>query len=140
VAIEWDALARSLGYENEKQMLEDFYCDDKQGLSVKEISEKFGAGTATISRRLQMNNIDKRGRGGANNTAKARQRLHRMDQRVVMLGETHTVCRVADVCLSTLYKYRKGVTGGVLHNQPNDSTEPVFNVVQKALGASAGGK
>lgn len=136
----WDELAKSIGYADEKEMLEDFYIED--AMSVSEIGKRLGAGTATIARRLAMAGITKRKRGGANNTGAQKHKLFHMDQRYVFSLDLSVVAKLANVSKSLVYKYRKSVTGGkisgILHNQSELGSEPVFDLKSKASVASAG--
>lgn len=107
MAEDWDRVAQTLGYINEQQMLIDFY--ENEEMSISTIAEKLGAGTATIVRRLAINGVDKRKRGGANNVAKYKMKFHRMDQRVVLLQPIPVVAKMTNAHHSTVYKYRRGV-------------------------------
>lgn len=125
MAEDWNKIAIELGFTSEKHMLEDFYI--REHLPVARIALKLGAGPATILRRLAINGINRRMRGGANNVARLRILLHRMDQRIVMHAPIDFVAHAINSCTSTVYKYRKGVTeGGLLYNQPDVGSTPVF--------------
>ena len=127
--LEWEELAKRLGYESEKQMLTNLY--EEEGLSVKRVAEKLGAGPATILRRLGIYGINKRPRGGANSPAKQRLKLHLMDQRLLM-SQSHTeTAKQLGASYSVVYKHvrqKKGVRiNAILHNQSDTGVEPVFN-------------
>lgn len=142
MADDWDSLARSIGYANEKSMLEDFYLGEE--MAVSEIGRRLGHGTATIARRLSMCGIEKRGRGGPNNTASQKRKLFHMDQRWVMMLDLGVVASMARASKSTIYKFRRSITGGkiseILHNQSFDRPEPVFDPQFDPLAPPPGGK
>jgi hypothetical protein len=130
VSEDWDELARTIGYSNEKDMLEDFYLEEE--MSVSEIARRLGAGTATIARRLSLAGVEKRSRGGANNLANQRRKLFHMDQRISLLADLNLVAKLSGASRSTCYKYRRIITGGKAHELQHyltsDRTEPVFQV------------
>ncbi|KKM03109.1 hypothetical protein LCGC14_1777730 [marine sediment metagenome] len=125
----WDGIARQLGYETEHDMLLDFYV--REEMSIKRIALKLGAGTTTINRRLSICGITKKPKGGANNLARQKMKLHRMDQRFVMFAPLKEVAEISGTHTTTVYKYKKEVRGGkldgLLHNQPGDGVEPLFD-------------
>ena len=110
-------------------MLLDFYV--KEEMSIKTISLKLGAGTTTINRRLSICGITKKPKGGANNLARQKMKLHRMDQRFVMFGSLKEVAEISGTHTTTVYKYKKEVRGGkldgLLHNQSGERVEPLFD-------------
>jgi transposase len=126
---DWDGIARQLGYDSERDLLLDFYV--KREMSIKTIALKLGAGTTTINRRLSICGITKKPKGGANNLARQKMKLHRMDQRLVMFRPLKEVAEISGTHTTTVYKYRKEVKGGkldgVLHNSTDSGTEPLFD-------------
>ena len=126
---DWDGIARQLGYDSERDLLLDFYV--KKEMSIKTIALKLGAGTTTINRRLSICGITKKPKGGANNLARQKMKLHRMDQRFVMFAPLKEVAESSGTHTTTVYKYRKEVKGGkldgLLHNQSGERVEPLFD-------------
>ena len=126
---DWDGIARQLGYDSERDLLLDFYV--KEEMSIKTIALKLGAGTTTINRRLSICGITKKPKGGANNLARQKMKLHRMDQRLVMFAPLKRVAEISGTHTTTVYKYKKEVRGGKLNglrdNLASGGTEPLFD-------------
>lgn len=126
---DWDGIARQLGYGSERDLLLDFYV--RKEFSIKTIASKLGAGTTTINRRLGICGITKKPKGGANNLARQKMKLYRMDQRFVMCAPLKEVAESSGAHTTTVYKYRKEVKGGklngLLHNQSGERVEPLFD-------------
>lgn len=104
---DWDSLARYAGYLSERDMLEDLYITQK--LSMKQIGVRVGCSSHAVMHHLEKFGIDRRSRGGNNNTASQTRKLFRLDQRVVLFGDLHAVAKAAGVSVSLLWKYRKSV-------------------------------
>lgn len=136
---DWDGIARSIGFIDEKQMLTKFYTD--WGMSISDISKRLGSGTTTIVRRLSICHITKRGKGGPNNSANQRRKLFHLDQRFVMFASLEKVAGMVRCSKSCVYKYRRSVTGGfdgVLHNRTGIGPDEVRDPFETAFGAAAG--
>jgi predicted transcriptional regulator with HTH domain len=103
---DWNSIAQLLGYENEEQMLYDMY--HRNQLPLSQIAEKLGSGRATIRRRLELYEIQRRPRGGANNQSNKRVLLHLMDQRYVRSALGNEIAHVVNSHPSTVYKYLRG--------------------------------
>ena len=62
---EWQKIAESFGFNNEKEMLESLYLDRKYSLS--QIGKSLGVTMMTIKYRMEKLSIERRSRGGPNN-------------------------------------------------------------------------
>lgn len=62
LAESWDHIARALGYENEREMLVDLY--EVQEMGLHELARALGYSHGNVRRRLLMNGIEMRTRGG----------------------------------------------------------------------------
>ena len=107
---DWNGIARSIGFADEKDMWERFYLEEELPISV--IAKRLKKGSATVSSRLALCHIDKRTRGGANNMAKVSKILFRVDQRIIFSKSNHELSTMFGVHESTVYKYRRSVTSG----------------------------
>lgn len=136
---DWNETARSIGFKDEKSMLESFYTDD--GMSVAEIASRLGAGTATIARRLTLCKVKKRSRGGSNNLMLQRRKLFHLDPRLLMYSPLDKIAEMCGGSKSTVYKFRRalmGVKSGVLRNSADLGFEEVRESEQKTSAASTG--
>lgn len=61
----WDLIAKNQGYDSEKEMWVGIYATRK--MSIRQLSDLLGFGTATIGRRLDLCGVKKKNRGGPNN-------------------------------------------------------------------------
>lgn len=125
---DWDAIAKFLGFECERDMYVELY--KKQGFSISQISRKLGFGTATIVRRLGMLGVEKRRRGGPNNDAKHKRRLFRADQRIVFSTSNEVLAKMFGIHSSTVYKFKramKEVRFGLRSDQPHSGTGTLRN-------------
>lgn len=122
---DWDYLARSLGYLNKRDMLEDFYVT--QGLSLHQIGSRIGCSPHCIGRNLKRENIDRRNRGGRNNPSNQTHKLFMLDQRVVLGGLFNLVAKHCNVSTTLLYRYRKFMKEGVW-NSVSSALSPDSNV------------
>lgn len=102
--LDWQELADSLGYQDERQLWHDLYHTNKY--SVSTIATKLGVSSGTIVRRMKNLAITRRHRGGPNNTAKFRKKLHLMDQRVVFTTPSSELAKQLGVHYVTVYKYK----------------------------------
>lgn len=107
---DWIGIARMCGFATEADMLHYFY--KVEGLSLKEIGTKLGVGPATLSHRLDKCKIEKRSRGGANNSQRIGKILHRMDQRELFMTKDVELAKRLGAHPSTVYKYKREVRGG----------------------------
>lgn len=126
---DWDAIAKFLGFECEREMYVELYT--RQGFSISQIAHKLGVGTATIVRRLGEHNIVKRRKGGPNNDAKHKRRLFRADQRVVFSTSNEVLAKMFGIHSSTVYKFKramKEVRFGLRSDQPHSGTGTLRDV------------
>jgi hypothetical protein len=103
---DWQALANRLGYSNELEMFQDLY--ELQELSVADIGRRLDYTGAAIARRLELLNIERRSRGGANNQRSQKLKLWRVDQRVLWCYGRSVVAQALRVSSSTLQNYLAG--------------------------------
>ena len=97
--IEWEPVAKQLGYETEKDMWVDLYSTKK--LSIQQLAEKLDIGRNTVRDALERYEIPIRPRGGPNN-----RRLFLTDdilEKVKQNGVAATA-RELGVGYTTLYK------------------------------------
>lgn len=59
----WDPIAKVIGYDNEREMLEDLY--GKQGLSYQQLADVLGYSRGNVRRRILSYGIEPAKRGGA---------------------------------------------------------------------------
>lgn len=104
---DWNGLAKIAGFTNEESMLHYMYV--KEQLPIGEIARKLGVGPATIAHRLDKCKIEKRTRGGANNSIRVSKMLHRMDQRIVFGMKDTLLAVLVNAHPSTVYKYKRMV-------------------------------
>jgi len=151
---DWNCFARSLGYKDERDMMEDMYAN--QRLPISEIANRIKVGTATISRRLSLLGVDKRSRGGANNPGRQTSKLFHFDQRVVLSLDLNRLATITRISRSLCYKYRItriGRANGVLYfitsiglgevlnpftsslTTPPDPKPPVSEILQEPEGS-----
>lgn len=104
---DWNGIARTSGYENEKAMLEALYLTDE--LPISTIARRLKCGPATIANRLAHHSIPKRPRGGANNNHKLALLLFRMDHRRVFATADSALALLLQCHPSTVYKYKRSV-------------------------------
>ncbi len=107
--IDWEELSTTLGYNSEYQMWHDLYVTNS--FSVNVIAKKLGCSAPTVSNRLKKYTISARRRGGPNNTAKIRTKLHLMDQRLIFCQTSKAIARMLRINYGTVWKY-KNFKGG----------------------------
>ena len=133
--MEWDDLARRIGYNNEFEMMNHLYTDE--GLSIHEISLRLGCATFTVKRHLDACKIVMRGRGGNNNKARQTLKLFRLDQRAILLHPLDKLAELSGTSRSLCYKYRIRQTGGlqyeILHHLPDRGSYEVLDLKQHTL-------
>jgi hypothetical protein len=87
-------------------MLCDLY--HTQHLSLQTIAEKLKTNKYTLLHRMDMNNIPRRSRGGANNKSNKRILLHMLDQRFVRCSPVNEVAKLINSHPSTVWKFTRG--------------------------------
>lgn len=107
---EWQQLAVSLCFKDERHMYEVMY--GEENLTVAEIADRLKCGTATLNRRMSAYKIKKRPRGGARRSADKKQILFYLDQRVVMGLKNKTLAALYDMSYSMAYGYKRWKAGG----------------------------
>jgi transposase len=132
---DWDQLARSIGYDNERQMLLDLYC--ARQCSISDIAQRLEAGTATINRRLDLAGINKRTRGGSNYQATQSYKLFHLDQRVLDKFDLETLSTVTRVSKSLCYKYRARRNRAILHSESSSGATSVQHFIEEPSDPSA---
>lgn len=135
-------MAKSLGYDTEKEMWEDLYV--REGWPISRLSEKLGYGMQTIARRIRWAGLEVRNRGGANNPARLRKCLFRLDQRFALQAPVALVARIIRSSESTVFKYRQSVFGvnydQLLHNRPRVGIEQVCSSELNTPGLAPGSR
>ena len=110
--IDWDGIARGLGYEAEGPMLRDLY--ETQELGLNEIGARLGTNRSSIRQRILKYDIKMRARGGSAQSGKIFQKLFRMDQRVVFGNSDADLARALKCSISYVHKYKLKVRGTAL--------------------------
>lgn len=105
---DWDEVAKTMCFENEKDMLVTLY----ERSSISEIAAMLKCGTATVQRRLTIYGIKKRARGGSNNSGIQKYKMFHVDQRIVMFMGLTFAAKYFRVAPSTIYKYKRHKMGG----------------------------
>ena len=124
---DWHGIARSLGYDSEKEMFYDLYIVEE--MSLAQIGRRLGFGNTILRRRITACGINLRGQGGPNNLSRLNRKLHYADQRLIFKTPLPQVAKMFKVHAPSVWKYRKLVTGGycgVLRDQPSVGSGPVF--------------
>lgn len=98
------------GYPNKRAMLEALYV--QEGLSIKQIAQRLGTGTATVERWMRLLGIPRRSRGGANSKAEVGWKIHRLDPRVVLRLSIRELAGLVQASESYCWKFIKGVQEG----------------------------
>lgn len=104
--IDWDLLARKMGFANEKALLTTLYID--HNLTLTEMSTAFGVTKSCIQRRLVKCNITPRSRGGANHDHNLQEKLRLWDPREVWLAPS-LVAKLLQTIPTTVYRLRKEI-------------------------------
>lgn len=104
---EWDQIATSIGYKDEKEMFEDLYI--RCGMSIKDIADRTGFSTTAVRRHIKMHNIQTRKQGGPRSVAVQQWRLFHTDQRFVLGQPMDVVAKYLGCSKYTLYNYRRRV-------------------------------
>ena len=111
----WDPIVKTLGYENEKAMLEDLYV--KQNLSIGMLVKKLGYSQNNLRRRLALHKIPIRKRGGVNF-----QKISNLSDEQLG-GDTKTLAVQFDVHPSTIWKERRKRNLCTSASSPQSSTD-----------------
>lgn len=106
---DWDDLSKKLGYRSRYEMLSDFYVEKK--LSLRQIGERLGCSPHCVRRNLAREGIERRSKGGRNNTSNQTRKLFMLDQRLVLLYDFTSCAKLVRVSTTLLYKYRKLMKG-----------------------------
>jgi hypothetical protein len=128
---EWDTLANTLGFRNEKHLFDYLYHIEHMSLDM--IANRLGVGKATVARRLSLLGIAKRTRGGANNLSKQRWLLHLLDQRFVFQNTSTKLAKLIHTDPSTVWKYRygrKAISDEALREIADYGLDPSSDVTQ----------
>jgi hypothetical protein len=131
---DWDIYARTLGYNNEKEMLTDFYTS--QSLSISEIASRINVGHFTVKRHLEDLNIPLRTRGGNNASNSQSKKMFHLDQRVVLSNFYNSLAPNIKVSPSMLYKYQRSITGGESHGVLYFIPDRRLGEIQRVIDAS----
>lgn len=109
---EWNALAQSLMFKDERHMYEVLY--EQENLSVAEIALRLKCGTTTLNRRMSAYKIKKKQRGGSHRNTDKRAVLFYMDQRVVLMIPSTLLSELVNCSYSLCYHYKRWKAGGSL--------------------------
>jgi hypothetical protein len=133
---DWDWEAREMGYTDEKDMWQHLYIEEHRSIGL--LALLFQTGTATISRRLDMAQIDKRPRGGDNNPGWQTYKLSHFDQRVVLSLQLDQLPELTGISRSLWYKYRrsKGAPSGLLYSISRSGTGALLVVIKSPSNSS----
>jgi len=101
--------ARQLGFENEKEMLEQLY----EGHSIPEVAQVLKLSPGVVLKRLEVNGIPRRNRGGNVRISQVRYRLFHVDQRIIHFYGLLEAAQMVQVATSTLYKFRQWKHGKI---------------------------
>lgn len=102
IAESWDPIAKALGYETEREMLQDLY--EIQGFSVSELSKRLGYAQNNVRRRLMFNDIPLRSRGGRNNRGGTR--LAKLSD-AELAKDARVLAHEQQVHISTIFRERR---------------------------------
>lgn len=105
----YDFYAKQLGFDSEKEMLEQLY----EGHSVPEVARVLKLSPGVILKRLEANGIPRRNRGGNVRVSQVRYRLFHVDQRVLHFYGLVEAAQMLEVATSTLYKYKQWKFGRI---------------------------
>src|SRR5437762_7313738 len=78
---DWNSIAKQVGFETESEMWHSLYTDHHR--SVLQLSQDFNCGSATITRRLKLNGVKMRPKGGPNNDLGQTRKLLMIDPRIL---------------------------------------------------------
>lgn len=121
--IDWEDLARAVGYASECKMLEDMY--SKKRLSMSEIGERVGYSKWVVLYRLRKHGIRRRPWGGINHLPTELRRLVHCDQRVIVHGSLREVAEAVQVSPMLLFRYRKWIRSNIKWEEVYDTPEKV---------------
>lgn len=107
---EWNQLAQSLMFRDERHMYEVMY--EQEGRTVSEIADLLKCGPATLNRRMSAYKIKKRPRGGARKPMDKRNALFYMDQRILMAIPNRPLSEYLGLSYSLVYHYKRWKAGG----------------------------
>lgn len=102
---QWDTLAQSIGYTDERHMWEQLY--KEEGRSINDLARTLGFGTATIQRRLRLSGIERKKKGGPYAPSMVYYKLFHLDQRVVYLSEAEDLAVLCDASIHSIYRIRR---------------------------------
>ncbi len=102
---QWAQMARAIGYENEAAMWNQLYTVEKR--PIAELSKTLGFGTATIQRRVRLNEVERKSRGGAHTPSKIYDKMFHLDQRFVRTAEVDELIVLCDASTHSIYRVRK---------------------------------
>jgi len=131
----WDDVARNAGYINERDMLENMYLG--ADLSLKQIGERLGCSGHAVMHHLDKWGIERRSRGGNNNTAQQTRKLFRLDQRVILFGDLNEIAKTVGVSSSLLWKYRKSIKENLPWNFVYSPQPQACNDTQSSANATS---
>lgn len=111
MAENWQKIARSLGYIDEKNMWYNLYTVD--GNSIDNLYQRLGYATHTIRKRLKVCNIEVRSRGGSNGaTPPALNILFHIDQRIIWSRTIKELTELTGCSPAVISRYRTTSQGG----------------------------
>lgn len=105
IGTKWDVLAQRLLFNNEAEMLNQWYIKD--GKAISEIAATLGCSQITARSRLVAHNIPMRKRGGAQITSKLRYHIRLLDQRWFRMASIKEVTKVLGCTEHAVYRYRR---------------------------------
>ena len=110
--INWEELSKTFGFENEKEMLEEFY--HKQNWSVSKIAKRIKTGTSTIISKMIKLGIERRGKGGPNNSS-VPEGIKGLTRDELMNAKINDLVKKTGLSMSTILRYRRKIRlgGGV---------------------------
>jgi hypothetical protein len=104
---QWRKLAESIGFVDEKSMWQKLYTEEKR--TIAELSKTLGFGTACIQRRIKLNEIETRTRGGAVAPSRIYIKLFHLDQRYVRTAEPSELAKLLGASVHSVYRLRREV-------------------------------
>ena len=132
---DWAGIAVRLGYANENRMWTDLYLI--QEWSTARIADLLGFSRATIRNRLKEHKIKLRSRGGVHRYAQSLLRLLRMDTRQAIHGSLAEAARLANLSVTTVWKFRCWAQGGTYEDRSHQPDLGSGEVVSDGNAASS---
>lgn len=132
----WLPVAHSLGFNNEKEMLEHLYNEAK--FSLKEIEHVIGYSYISIRRRLMLYGIELRNRGGPHRTG--RRRLLALSNSEVKFTPPNDLARKYNVHISTVFaekRLRKAQMGEIAWNSVLGAPQALLSVDEEEKQSQA---